>query len=59
MQLVLYQQDINMYQSETHTVDTGTMKRGYPKLLYGQRNKSETIVSVIKDCLENILYQDW
>ena len=24
------------------------MKRGYPKLLYGQRNKNETIVSVIK-----------
>ena len=27
------------------------MKRGYSKLLYGQRNKNETIVSVIKRLL--------
>ena len=24
------------------------MKRGYPKILYNQRNKDETIISVIK-----------
>jgi hypothetical protein len=50
MQLVLYQQDMNMYRYERQMGDTGNkqMKRGgYCKLLYNQRNKNETIVSVI------------
>jgi hypothetical protein len=28
------------------------MKRGYPKILYNQRNKDETILSVIKRMFE-------
>ena len=32
----------------THGRYRKKMKRGYPKLLYNQRNKDETIVSVIK-----------
>jgi hypothetical protein len=50
MHLVLYQQDMNMYRYERQMGDTGNkqMKRGgYCKLLYNQRNKNETIVSVI------------
>src|SRR3954471_22506886 len=39
-----------MYQYGRHMEDTGNkqMKRGYSKLLYNQRNKNETIISVIK-----------
>src|SRR5436853_5237567 len=50
MHLVLYQQDMYMYRYERHMGDTGNkqMKRGYCKLLYNQRNKNETILSVIK-----------
>src|ERR1041385_2411837 len=51
MHLVLYQQDMNMCRYERHMGDTGNkqMKRGgYCKLLYNQRNKNETILSVIK-----------
>ena len=33
---------------KTHRVYRKQMKRGYSKLLYNQRNKNETIVSVIK-----------
>ncbi|MGB8935939.1 MAG: hypothetical protein WCC17_12620, partial [Candidatus Nitrosopolaris sp.] len=33
---------------KTHGRYRKQMKRGYSKLLYGQRNKNETIVSVIK-----------
>ena len=33
---------------KTHGIYRKQMKRGYSKLLYGQRNKNETIVSVIK-----------
>jgi hypothetical protein len=31
------------------------MKRGYSKILYNQRNKDETIVSVIKKLFEHII----
>jgi hypothetical protein len=34
------------------------MKRGYSKILYNQRNKDETIVSVIKRFVGNIYYPD-
>ncbi|MGB8937558.1 MAG: hypothetical protein WCC17_20905, partial [Candidatus Nitrosopolaris sp.] len=33
---------------KTHGRYRKQMKRGYSKLLYGQRNKNETIISVIK-----------
>ena len=33
---------------KTHGIYRKQMKRGYSKLLYNQRNKNETIVSVIK-----------
>ena len=54
-------QDMNTYQYEGHVVGTRKqMKHGYSKLLYGQRNKDETIVSVIKRLFgESILHQDW
>jgi hypothetical protein len=41
---------MNMYLYGEHTVNTyrKEMKRGYSKLLYNQRNKNETILSVIK-----------
>jgi hypothetical protein len=41
---------MNMCRYERHTVNIGNkqMKRGYCKLLYDQRNKNETILSVIK-----------
>src|SRR6476659_10623326 len=51
MHLVSYHQDMNMYRYERHTEDKyrKQMKRsGYSRLLYNQRNKNETIVSVIK-----------
>jgi hypothetical protein len=50
MGLVLYRQDMNRYQYEGHMGDTENkqMKHGYSKLLYNQRNKDETIFSVIK-----------
>jgi hypothetical protein len=51
MHLVSYHQDMNMCRYERHTEDKyrKQMKRsGYSKLLYNQRNKDETIVSVIK-----------
>jgi hypothetical protein len=39
-----------MYQYGRHLVNIGNkqMKHGYCKLLYNQRNKNETILSVIK-----------
>ena len=40
-----------MYQYGRHMEDTGNKqmkKRGYCKALYNQRNKNETIISVIK-----------
>src|SRR3954451_6605186 len=39
-----------MYQYGRHMEDIGNkqMKRGYCKALYNQRNKNETIISVIK-----------
>ena len=33
---------------KTHGIYRKQMKRGYPKILYNQRNKDETIISVIK-----------
>ena len=52
MHLVLYQQDMNMYRYERHMGDTEKKTNneadGYCKLLYNQRIKNETIVSVIK-----------
>ena len=50
MHLVLYQLDMYMYQYGEHMVNTyrKEMKRGYSKILYHQRNKNETIISVIK-----------
>ena len=52
MRLVLYRQDTYMYQYEGSTCGRyrkKQMKHGYySKLLYGQRNKDETIISVIK-----------
>ena len=51
MHLVSYHQDMNMCRYERHTEDKyrKQMKRsGYSKLLYNQRNKNETILSVIK-----------
>jgi len=49
MRLALYRQDTYMYPSgETHGKYRKEMKRGYSKILYHQRNKNETIISVIK-----------
>ena len=49
MHLVLYHLDIDMYQYGEHMVNIEKqMKRGYSKILYHQRNKNETIISVIK-----------
>ncbi|MGC2681828.1 MAG: hypothetical protein WA323_08165, partial [Candidatus Nitrosopolaris sp.] len=42
----------------THGRYRKQMKRDYSKLLYGQRNKNETIISVIKR-FGDILHQDW
>jgi len=49
--VVLYQLDIDMYVPiwRTHGKYRKEMKRGYSKIvLYHQRNKDETIISVIK-----------
>ena len=49
MHSVLFQLDMNMYRYGEHVVSTRKqMKRGYSRLLYNQRNKDETIISVIK-----------
>jgi hypothetical protein len=51
MHLVRYLQDIDMmYQYGRHIgrYRKQIMKRGYCKALYNQRNKDETIISVIK-----------
>jgi hypothetical protein len=49
MRLALYPQDMNMCPiRNTHGKYRKLMKRGYSKSLYSQRNKYETIVSVIK-----------
>jgi len=49
MLLVLYQLNIDMYQSGEHTVNTEKRWNVItPKILYNQRNKEETIISVIK-----------
>ncbi|MFZ0328128.1 MAG: transposase, partial [Nitrososphaeraceae archaeon] len=42
----------------THGRYRKQMKRGYFKVLYNQRNKDETIMSVIKRLLESILCLD-
>ena len=43
----------------THGKYRKQMKCGYSKLLYNQRNKDETIISVIKDYLENTLRRNY
>jgi hypothetical protein len=51
MGLVLYRQDMNMcrYEGRTHgRYRKKQMKHGYSQLLYSQRNKDETIFSVIR-----------
>ena len=51
MGLVLYRQDMNRYQYEGRThgrYRKKQMKHGYSQLLYSQRNKDETIFSVIR-----------
>jgi hypothetical protein len=44
MHLVLYQLDIDMYQSGEHMVNTEKKRNEtwYSKILYNQRNKDET-----------------
>ena len=41
---------MNMYQylERMESIENKQMKRGYSKILYHQRNKDETIISVIK-----------
>ena len=50
---------MNMYQylERMESIENKQMKRGYSKILYHQRNKDETIISVINGCLENRLHQ--
>ena len=48
MHLVLYKRYEHVPIRKTHGRYRKQMKRGYSKLLYSQRNKDETIVSVIK-----------
>ena len=49
MHLVLYHPDIDIYQYERHMQDTeNSWSVATPKILYNQRNKNETIFSVIK-----------
>jgi hypothetical protein len=59
MHLVLYQLDIDMYQSGEHMVNTEKKRNEtwYSKILYNQRNKEETIMSGKSVSLVNTLHQ--
>jgi hypothetical protein len=40
--------NMSQYLERMESIENKQMKRGYSKILYHQRNKDETIISVIK-----------